>query len=288
MPDEGDPIAEALAAVDAQFTAQETGVLDTAAAPDDPLYDDEEVVDAEAEAPDDVPLETEADEAAAPGDPTGVTPAALPWENPASPYYGQFLQFQQTEQRRQELEAQQTRTQLFLDALRTARETEDAKAFHQQLTDIDPQLAQQWLGQRTGMFQQVQNAEAQRVGTLNGAAAMHLAMVDVLGDEATVQQVIARSRELLATGGLPQMQQAVMQRKQFAQQKTQREAALEQQVKELQLKVAARGRKASGVDRVDATRAQAVRAKSAEETETFDDFWDQISPGLAEHFGWGS
>ena len=282
-------IAEALAAVDAQYTAQEDpGVLDSAAAPDEPLAYDDEVVEAaaddEAETDDESLIEAEADEESVDDEP----PAPLPWENPASPYYPQYLQFQQTAQQAQELQAQQTRTQQFLDAIRTAKEQESATAFYKQLEDTDPDMARQWLGQRTGMLQQVQQAEQVRVGTLNGAAAMHLAMEDVLGDQALVQQVVARSRELLATGGLPQMQQAVQMKRQAAQNTSVEGTALKAQLKEANLKLAARQRRQSGVDRVDPAQGKAVRGKNPADAETFDDFWESISPDLNQHFGWGS
>lgn len=277
MPDEVDPIDEALAAVDAQFTSQERE-LDSDATPDEPLAYDPEVVTAEA---DDADLEPETLDEPEPAQ-------ALPWHDPASPYYPQFLAYQQSEQQRQELQARETRTQQFLDLLRTAKENEGAQALYKQLEEVDPQMAQQYLGQRTGLMQRAQNAEQQRLGTLNGAAAMHLAMEDVLGDSAVVQQVVARSRELLATGGLRQMQMAVQTRQQAAAQQTQREAALAEENRTLKLQLAARQRRQSGVDRVDPAQGRSIRGKTAAETETFDDFWEEIAPGLSQHFGWGA
>ena len=154
------------------------------------------------------------------------------------------------------------------------------------MQEIDPDLAQQWLGQRTGLIQRMQETEQVRTGTLTGAAAMHLAMVDVLGDEATVRQIVERSRQLLATGSLPAMQQTVAQRRQAAQQQTVREAALAEENRTLKLQLAARGRNPAA-DRVDGTRAKAAgHGGDPTKAKNFDEYWQMVGPDLAEKFGW--
>ena len=275
-----DPIAEALSAVTAQFAGDRAAVApDQGEAPDADedadLLDATPADDADAEPSDDTDTEDSETEA--------QPPAVIPWEDPASPYHAQFLQAQEVARQRDEEAAKVQRTQDFLAALRAAKETEDAKAFHAQLQEIDPQLAQQWLGQRTGLVQQAAQAQQATVGYQHGLAALHLAMVDALGEE-QAQQVVAAARTLAAQPGLEAMRQAVQARRQAVQGNDAKVAQLEAAVRELTARLSAKSRP-KAADVVDSAPKGAARATRPEDTENMDDFFAAWTPQLRAHFG---
>ena len=281
-----DAIDEALAAV-AQQTAGYFGNEDqpgSSSTPDTlPAYDPTEV-GMEGEATDDS-LAAETDEVAAEAETEAEeTFTVPPWEDPASPYYPQYLAYQRAEQDRQQLAQQQAQTRQMVTAIQAAKSEADANALFQQLQELDPQVAQQYHGQRVGLIQQARNAQAEMTRWQHSMAALHLAMADEVDPE-TLARIVARGEELVRQPGLDQMQGAVTSRRQVRQESSQREAALAQQIKDLQLQIAANKRITSGVDRVDTTQAKTPRAKSPADAENMDDFFEAWQGDLNRMFG---
>jgi YesN/AraC family two-component response regulator len=262
-----DPIAESLAAVQQQFAGERPpDGVDTLDASEDveQTSDDLEATETD-ETTEQLDADAEDDEITIPA-----------WDDPASPYYPQFLAYQQTEQKKAELEAQQERTRAILNAIRVNQDNQRVKQLLDQTAEIDPELAKQWNANRVGLIQQTQAAQQETVGYQHGMAAMHLAMVDVLGEE-NVAPVIARARELAAQPGLEQMQYAVQTRKQSSTQVNARIAELEKQNRVLQLQVAAR-QKNPAAELVDSTPVRRGKVTRPEDAENMDQFFEVFKP----------
>lgn len=264
-----DPIAESLAAVQQQFAG---------GSPPDGVDTLDASLDAEQTSDDLEAAETDesTDELSADADDEADEITIPPWDDPTSPYHPQFLAYQQTEQRKAELEGQQERTRRVLDAIRVAKSNQRVNELLKETAEIDPQLAKQWNDTRVGLIQGAQAAQQETVGYQHGMAAMHLAMVDLLGEE-NVQQVVARARELAAQPGLEQMQYAVQTRKQSATQVNSRIAELEKQNRVLQLQVAAR-QKNPAAEVVDSTPVRRGKVTRPEDAENMDQFFEVFKP----------
>lgn len=275
-----DPIAEALSAVSAQFAGDRppdaADALDAASLP----YDDED--DFAGASPSDDPDDDQQDASSDDDDTTTDAEAAptVNWDDEGNPYRTQAIQAQQELQKH---ELARTLFQRIQAKQQAEAEEADARALVEQLSEVDPQLAETFVGQRTGLIQRAAQAQEEKAAWTHSMAAMHMAMTEVLDPE-QVQQIVELGREIVKQPGLGGMQQFVTTKRQAATSADKRVAELEEALRLALLQTGAKARPAAA-DRVDS--APAVRAKRTrpEDTDTMDDYWTALTPQLNAHFG---
>lgn len=271
-----DPIAEALSAVSAQFAGERppdsTATLDADALPYD---DEEETIDASPSDDPDADAEQSSDD-----DTTAEAAPAFDWDSDDNPYKSQAIQANDQVQRFNTAMDLMRRIQA---AKQAEAEEQDAQALIAQLQEVDPQMAEQYSGQRQGLLQRTAEATHKMVGWQHSMAAMALAMREVLGDEA-FEQVRALGEEIVKHPNLDGMQQALANKRQAATASDKRVAELEEALRLALLQNGARQRP-KAADVVDS--APAARAKIArpEDADNMDDYFAALAPQLDAHFG---
>ncbi len=253
-----DPIEEALSAVDRQFSDPNHGLQDA----DDTLDasdDDEDVElsdDLEAQPDDDT-----ADDAA--------TEQAAGWDDPSSPYHQHYLEAQRVNQQLQETERTREAARQLIANHRAAQANAQLRETISELNEIDPELSgrvQNLLGEQIVQTRQVRE---ESLGVQHGIAALHMALVNSLPED-QAHAVIEMARGLAKASDLDQMQMLAK----GGSGDNQRIADIMKQNQVLQLQLAALQKKNPARDAVDSNRPVQRRSRKAEETETFDDFYE--------------
>ena len=257
-----DPIADALAAVDKQYADRLGSPVDASTLDADSDEDgDVAANDLEASETDDTDDTVDASD--------DETTEELSWDNPEHPYHAYYLQAQAAEERAAEADQRRAQAQDLINRALIAKTQKEVNALFTDLNDLDPDIASRVQQHTAQLAGRVQAGQQESLGYQHGMAALHLAMVDVLGEE-QANAVVERGRELSQKRDLDEMQQTVQSRHA----KSERETALERQVKALQLQVAAK-RRDPNAEKVDSSPARHRRPATTPETaETMDQFWD--------------
>ena len=153
-----------------------------------------------------------------------------------------------------------------------------SNAYYQELAQLDPELAKNYLGLRQGIMQQRREAEQRAAGAERGLTAAMIALEQVVTPE-QFQQVLAMTEQLVTLPDANQMQAAIQQERQRMQAAEAEKRALEQTIRELrsQLEAKARPELADAVDRGANGAALGTRLEDAPD---FDTFFGQLTGTL--------
>lgn len=154
-----------------------------------------------------------------------------------------------------------------------------SNAYYQELEQVDPDLAKQYLGFRQGVLQQRREAEARANGAEHGLTAAMIALEQVVGPE-QFQQVLELTGHLVSYQSADQMQNALMQEKRRAAEQSAEKAALQNTIRELRAQIEAKNRpaEADAVDRGAAGPGSGTRLQDAPD---FGTFFEQLIQGAA-------
>ena len=149
-----------------------------------------------------------------------------------------------------------------------------SNAYFQELEQVDPDLAKQYLGFRQGVMQQRREAEARANGAEHGLTAAMIALEQVVGPE-QFQQVLELTGHLVSYPSADQMQSALMQERQRIDKDSAEKAALQNTIRELRARVEAQERPAAA-DAVDRGAAGPGTGTRLEDAPDFDTFFEQL------------
>ncbi len=154
-----------------------------------------------------------------------------------------------------------------------------ANAYYQELEQVDPDLAKQYLGLRQGVMQQRREAEQRAFGAEHGLTATMIALEQVIGPE-QFNQVLELTGHLVTYQSADQMQNALMQEKRRVTEQSAKEAAMQKTIMELRARIDAQERPlaADAVDRGAAGPGSGTRLEDAPD---FDTFFAQLVQGAA-------
>lgn len=256
---ENDPIDEALDSVFQQFAATDAPNSETtqSASADAQPTDDLEALDGDSDG-----TETQ--------DASDDSEVEIPWDNPESPLHQHYLQHTEALRVAEQAEQRREQAQQLLANIQAARENQTDQQLVNDLNELDPEISVR-VQDTVGRY--VRRADAARnesLGFQHGMAALHMALEAALPQD-TLNQVLDQARVLVKADSLERMQQMVQGR----QQESQTIADLRNQLKTLQLQVAAQGGNPMA-QMVDSTPAQPRRKTRPQETETFDEFFDSL------------
>ena len=154
-----------------------------------------------------------------------------------------------------------------------------SNAYYQELEQVDPDLAKQYLGFRQGVMQQRRDAEARANGAETGLTATAIAAEYVLGKE-KFQQIMDLAGHLLNYPNPDAMQQALVQERQRIDKDSAEKAAMQQTIKELRAQIEARERPAAA-DAVDRGAAGPGTGARLQDATDFNDFFELLTQGAA-------
>jgi hypothetical protein len=234
------------------------------------------------------PVEPDSPEANVQTAPESATPDVEPEETlvaaaaPSDEPDPRQAELDRREQAIVEREAQEAQRQQQLAArwqqLQEQEAEKQSNTYYQELSEVDPELAKNYLGLRQSIQQKRREAEQRAYGAEHGLTAAMIALETV--DPDAFQQVIALTEHLVAYPDANQMQAAIAQERQRITAQTEKEAILEKTIKELRTRLDAQERDplADAVDRGASGSGQGTRLEDAPD---FDTFFEQFSQTLA-------
>ena len=149
-----------------------------------------------------------------------------------------------------------------------------SNAYYQELEQVDPDLAKQYLGFRQGVMQQRRDAEARANGAEHGLTAAMIALEQVVGPE-QFQQVLELTGHLVSYPSADQMQSALTQERQRIDKDSAEKAALQKTIMELRARVEAQERPAAA-DAVDRGAAGPGTGNRPEDATDFNTFFERL------------
>ena len=149
-----------------------------------------------------------------------------------------------------------------------------SNAYYQELEQVDPELAKQYLGFRQGIVQQRREAETRANAAELGLTAAMIALEQVIGEEQR-QQVLDLTSHLVTYGSADQMQAALMQERQRVQRDSAEKAALQKTIQELRARIDAQERPAAA-DAVDRGAAGPGTGQRPEDASDFNTFFERL------------
>jgi hypothetical protein len=191
-------------------------------------------------------------------------------------------EIERREQALAEREAQEAQRQQQLAAqwqqLQEREAEKQSNAYYQELEQVDPELAKNYLGLRQSIQQKRREAEQRANGAELGLTAWSVALETISPE--VFQQTVELTEHLVGYGSVEQMQAAIAMEKQRLTQQSQKEAALEKTIKELRTRLDAQQRDplADAVDRGSSGPGMGTKLEDAPD---FDTFFEQFSQTLA-------
>ena len=149
-----------------------------------------------------------------------------------------------------------------------------SNAYYQELEQVDPDLAKQYLGFRQGVMQQRRDAEQRANGAEHGLTAAMIALEQVVGPE-QFQQVLELTGHLVTYQSADQMQNAIAQERQRINRESAEKAALQQTIRELRAQIEAQGRP-EAADAVDRGAAGPAPGNRPEDAADFNEFFERL------------
>jgi hypothetical protein len=181
-----------------------------------------------------------------------------------------------------EREAQEAQKQQQLAArwqqLQEQEAEKQSNAYYQELSEVDPELAKNYMGLRQSIQQKRREAEQRAYGAEHGLTAAMIALETVNPD--AFQQVLELTEHLVAYPDANQMQAAIAMERQRITAQTEKEAILEKTIKELRTRLDAQERNPLA-DAVDRGSSGPGRGTKLEDAPDFDTFFEQFSQTLS-------
>lgn len=150
-----------------------------------------------------------------------------------------------------------------------------SNAVYQELEQVDPDLAKQFLTIKQTDSHKRREAEGRANGAERGLTAAMIAL-ESLVDPAVFQQVLDTTGELVGYDSADQMQSAIQQKRQSAQAADADKALLEKTVRELRLQLSAQERPAHA-DAVDRGQSGPGSGARIEDATDFDTFFERLT-----------